>query len=124
MVATCARGQLNRGEKSFAVPVWASEFGLARQLLQSRPASASSFSVPRLDMVLTRELLPFVPFPQPWPGKLYLQPSLGSSGIFQGAQRFTVGSLQRKPADTGPVVGSLEVIRAIYAAFSCSLIKL
>ena len=41
-VANPARGQLNRGNKYFPVPVRAWEFGLARRVRQSRPASACS----------------------------------------------------------------------------------
>ena len=41
-VANPARGQLNRKNEYFPVPVRASEFGLARRFRQSRPASACS----------------------------------------------------------------------------------
>ena len=43
-VANPARDQLNRENKYFPVPVRAWEFGLARQVRLSRPASAGSFS--------------------------------------------------------------------------------
>ena len=39
-VTNPARGQLNRGNEYFPVPVLAREFGLARRVRQSRPASA------------------------------------------------------------------------------------
>ena len=53
-VANPARGQLNRENEYFPVPVRASEFGLARRVQQSRPASAclSPYAV-RLNLVLT-----------------------------------------------------------------------
>ena len=47
-----ARGQLNRGNEYFPVPVGHREFGLARQVRPSRPASACSFSIVTLNLVL------------------------------------------------------------------------
>ena len=41
-VANPAHGQLNRENDCFPVPVRAGEFGLARRVRQSRPASACS----------------------------------------------------------------------------------
>ena len=41
-VASPARGQLNRKNEYFPVRVRAREFGLARRVRQSRPASACS----------------------------------------------------------------------------------
>ena len=57
-VANPARGQLNRENKYSPVPVCACEFGLARQVQPSRPALACSFSILRLDLVLTYGILP------------------------------------------------------------------
>ena len=52
-----ARGQLNR-ENGFPVPVRAGEFGLARQFRPSHPALACSFSILRLNLVLTYVIPP------------------------------------------------------------------
>ena len=43
-VANPARGQLNMEDEYFPVPVRAWEFGLAKRVRPSRPASARSFS--------------------------------------------------------------------------------
>ena len=53
-VANPARGQLNRENEYSPVPVRAREFGHAGQVQPSRPASAYSFSILRLNLVLTR----------------------------------------------------------------------
>ena len=53
MVANPARRRLNRENAFFSVPVRASEFGLARQIRPSRPASACSFYTLGLNLVLT-----------------------------------------------------------------------
>ena len=51
--ANPARGQPNRENEHFPVPVRALEFGLARLVQHSRPASTCSFSILlRLNMVL------------------------------------------------------------------------
>ena len=52
-VANLACGQLNRENECFPVPVRAWEFGLARQVQPSRPASACSISLLRPNLVLT-----------------------------------------------------------------------
>ena len=57
-VANLARGQLNRENEYSPVPVRALEFGLARRVQLSRPASACSLSILRLNMVLTNGLPP------------------------------------------------------------------
>ena len=57
-VANPARGQLNRKNEHSPVPVRASEFGLARRVQPSRPASACSFSILRLNMMLTYGIPP------------------------------------------------------------------
>ena len=53
MVANPARRRLNRESVFFSVLVRASEFGLARQVRSSRPASACSFYTLGLNLVLT-----------------------------------------------------------------------
>ena len=57
-VANPVRGQLNRENEFFPVPVRACESGLARRVRQSRPASACSSPYIRLNMVLTCEIPP------------------------------------------------------------------
>ena len=57
-VANPARGQTNRENKYFSVPVRTREFGLARQVWLSSPASACSLSVLRLSRVLTHGIPP------------------------------------------------------------------
>ena len=57
-VANPARGQLNRENGYSPVPVRASEFGLARRVQPSRPASACSFCILRLNLVLTYGIPP------------------------------------------------------------------
>ena len=57
-VANPARGQLKRKNEYFPVKVRAGEFGLARGVRQSRPASACSFSLLRLNLVITYGIPP------------------------------------------------------------------
>ena len=57
-VANPARGQLNRENKYPPAPVRAREFGLARLVQPSCPASAYSFSMLRLNLVLTYGIPP------------------------------------------------------------------
>ena len=57
-VAKPARGQLHRKNEYFPVPVLAWEFGLARRVRPSCPASACSFSALRLNLVLTHGIPP------------------------------------------------------------------
>ena len=52
MVVNPARDQLNRENEYFPVRVRAREFGLARQVRLSRPASACSFSTLRLNLLI------------------------------------------------------------------------
>ena len=58
MIAKSCWWSAEQGKKVFfsLLPVRAREFGLARKVRQSRPASARPFSVPRLKLVLTRGL--------------------------------------------------------------------
>ena len=57
-VAKPARGQLNRENEYLAVPIRAWDFGLARRVRPSRPASDCSFSIPSLNLVLTHGIPP------------------------------------------------------------------
>ena len=57
-VANPGRGQLNMENEYSPIPVRALEFGLARRVQSSRPASAYSFSILRLNLVLTHEVPP------------------------------------------------------------------
>ena len=57
-VTNLARCQLNSENKYFPVRVRACEFGLARRVRQSRPASACSFSILRLNLALTSGIPP------------------------------------------------------------------
>ena len=57
-VANPARGQLNRKNDFLPVPVRARKFGLARRFRPSRPASACSFSILRLNLMLTQGIPP------------------------------------------------------------------
>ena len=53
-----ARGQLNRKNYIFPVPVRAREFGLDRRVRPSRPASVRLFSTLRLNLVVTHWISP------------------------------------------------------------------
>ena len=53
-----SRGQLNRGNEFFSVPVRTWVFIIARRVQPSRPASACSFSIRRLNLVLTHGIPP------------------------------------------------------------------
>ena len=58
-VVNPARGQLNRENEYFPVPVRALEFGLARRVRPTRLTSAYAFSIIlRLNLFLTRESPP------------------------------------------------------------------
>ena len=59
--ANLARGQSNRENILFPVPVRASSFGLARQVRPSCSASSRSFSTPKLNLVLINNSLSFLP---------------------------------------------------------------
>ena len=58
-VANPARGQLKRENEYFPVPVRALELGLARRVQPSRPASACSFSILRLNLVCEKSITNF-----------------------------------------------------------------
>ena len=53
-----ARDQLNREHEYFPIPVRACRFGLVRGVRPSRLASAFSFSILRLNLVLAHEIPP------------------------------------------------------------------
>ena len=57
-VANLARGQLNRRNGHFPVPVRPGEFDPVIRVRPSRPASACSFSILRLNLVLTHGIPP------------------------------------------------------------------
>ena len=57
-VTNPARGQLSRENRYSPVPVRAWEFRLAIRVQPSRPASAYSFSILRLNLVLTQGIPP------------------------------------------------------------------
>ena len=57
-VANPARGHLNSENEYSPVPVRVREFGLARRVQPSRPGSACSFSILRLNLVLTHGIPP------------------------------------------------------------------
>ena len=64
MVVNSACGQLNRENIFFPVPVRAREFGLARRVRPSRPASARSFCILGLNHQSGAYLRDFSPFPR------------------------------------------------------------
>ena len=57
-VANPARGQLDRENEYSPVPVRAGDFGLARRVQPSRPAQTCSFSILRLNLMLTSAVPP------------------------------------------------------------------
>ena len=57
-VTNLARGQVNKENGNFPVSVRAQGFGLARRVRPSRPASARSFSMLTLVLVLTHHGIP------------------------------------------------------------------
>ena len=52
-VGNPSHGQLNRENKYYPAPICACEFGLATRVQPSRPASACSLSILRLNLMLT-----------------------------------------------------------------------
>ena len=101
-VANPARGQLNRENEYFPIRVRAWEFGLAKRFWQSRPASACSFSILMLNLVLTYGVPPEFHGGVP----LFIlnrhTPS-GQSRVYQVTQLHTDGVHCRESAGTGPV---------------------
>ena len=114
-VANLARGQLlNRNHGFFPVPVRAWEFGLARRVRPSRPASACSFSKLGLDLVLTREI------PTAFRHGVHLfipSTAIGSVPSSSGHHAIlrTDGVHCRESASAGPVV--LKVVPVTSASF-------
>ena len=107
-----ARGQLMiRENMCFLVSVRAWEFGLARRVRPSRPASAFSFSIIlRLNLVLTQGI------PPDFRGGVHLFTLSGQSRVYRVTQLRTDGVHYRESAGTGPVV--LKVISGTGAAFA------
>ena len=102
--ANPARGQLNRENEYFLVSGGAGEFGLARRVRPSRPASAYSFSILSLNLVPTHGI------PPDSRGS-----PLGQSRVSRVKHLRTVGVHCRESAGPGPVV--LKVIPVTGAAF-------
>ena len=101
-VANPARGQLNRENEHSPVSVSAWEYGLARRVQPSRPASVCSFSILRLNLVLTHGIPPDFrggPF-------IYLKRHTPSSQsrVYRVTQLRTDGVHCRESTGTGPVV--------------------
>ena len=105
-VASPARGQTNREHEHFPVPARAWEFGLARRVRPSRPASACSFSTLRLNLVLTHGIPPafrgdvhsFIP-----PTAIRAVPSLSGNAI---AYRWPSLPTVRRHTASSPHAGS------------------
>ena len=112
-VANPVRRQLNRENECFPVPVRAADFGLARWVRPSRPASAHLFSTLRLNVVLTRGILPDFRYGV---HIIYGQPPSGQSRVNRVTQMRTDAVPCRKSAGTGPVV--LKVVSVTDASFS------
>ena len=98
MVVNPARGQLNR--KNVFSPV---EFGLTIRVRQSRPASVCSFSILRLNLVLTYGI------PPEFRGGLRLlilnrHTLSGQSRVYRVMQLRTGGAHRREFSGTRPVV--------------------
>ena len=111
-VANPARGQLNRENEYSPVLVRAREFGLARRVRPSRLASACSFSILRVNLVLAHGI------PADFHGGVYLlkPPYAGQSRVYRVTQLRTDGVHCRESAGTGPVV--LKVVPVTGAAFA------
>ena len=92
MVANPSRGQLDRENENFPVPVRAWEFGLARRVRPSRPASACSFSTLRRNRVLTHGIPPTFRDGV----HMYHQPRSGQSRVYRVTQLRTNNVYCRK----------------------------
>ena len=110
-----ARGQLNRETVFSPVPVRASEFGLAKRVRPSRPASARSFSTLGLNLVLNI-LTGFLSFSATASTSTYRQPPSGQSRVNRVTQLRIDRVHCRESASTGPVV--LRVVPVMGAVFS------
>ena len=92
-VAEPARGQLNRDNKHFPITVRVWEIGLARRVRLSRPASACSFPILRLNLVLTHGIPPDFRG-----GVHYRHTPSGQSGVYRVTQLRTDGAHSREAA--------------------------
>ena len=120
-VANAARGQLNRKNENFPVPVWARESSLARWARPFRPASACSFSSLKLNLVLTLGIPPDARGGV----QLFIPPAaIGSVPSLSVTQLRTDGVHCQESAGTGSSV--LKAVSVTGAAFSgitmCQLI--
>ena len=110
-VANPPRSQLNRENDYFPVPVHALEFGLARRVRASRPASVCSFSTLRLNLVLTHGI------PPDFRGGVHLFSYTDiRHRVYQVAQMHTDGVHCLESIGTGPVV--LKAVPVTDAAFA------
>ena len=111
-VANPARGQLNRENEYSPVPVRAWEFGLARRVQPSRPASACSSPYSGWIWCLLTGLLPSSAAASIWNRHT---PS-GQSRVYQVTQLRTDGVHCRESDGTGPV--NLKVVSNGWAALA------
>ena len=96
-----------------ACPVRAREFGLAKQIRPTRPASACSFSTHRLNLVLTLRIPPAF---CDGDHLSYRQPPSSQSRVYQVTQLRTNAAYCRESASTGPLI--LKVVPVRGASFS------
>ena len=111
-VANPARGQLNRENEYFPASACACEFGLARRVRLSRPASACSFSTLRLNPVLTHGIPPVLSDGL----HTYHQSQSGQSRVLAGHAIANCWHHYREPTGAGPLV--LKVVLVTGAACS------
>ena len=104
-VANPARRQLNTENRHFPFPLRAGEFGLARRVRPSRPASACSFSTLRLNLVLLLTI--FLPVSAAMSLCLNRHTISSQSRISRFTQLRTDGVHYRESAGTGPVVSKV-----------------
>ena len=104
----------------FPAPVRAREFGLARRARQSRPASARSFPILRLNhqSSIINLVLTYAGVPPAFRdgAHLYHQTPSDQSRVYRVTQLGTDGVYCRESAGTGPVV--LKIVPVTCAAFS------
>ena len=115
-IANPARGQLNRENVVFPVPVCAREFGLARQVRPSRPVSPCSFSTLRLNLVLTRGTTPTFRDSV----RIYRQPPSGQSRVHRVTQIRSDGFYHREFAGTGSAVFKVVPVTGASNAYEYS----
>ena len=112
-VVNPARGQLYRENGYFPVPVRAREFGLARRVRPSGPASACSFSILRLNLVLTHGFLPISAAASIY---LYHHTPSGKSRVYRVTQLRIDGVHCRESAGTEPVVLKVVPVTGVAVA--------